>query len=214
MTVSWPRVKGAVWYQVLLNGKHLTWNQGTFLRIQSLRPDTAYTVAVSVRNAAGRDSGPGRAASFRTEGGGGAVPPGAAYLLTNRSTGMNAEIWGGRSADNTVLVASGATGSQQQQWYFDDRGDGLVRVRSAVSGKCLQRGGESANGMWVAQQPCNTGSLQLWKRSAATGSVTITDPTGQHALAVTNRGYYGAWLIELQQTDRRAAQIWTLQKAS
>ncbi|MFI8344025.1 RICIN domain-containing protein [Streptomyces sp. NPDC085639] len=216
VTVSWPRVKGAVWYEVLLNGKHLTWNQGTFLRIQSLRPGTPYTVAVSVRNTAGRDSVPGKAASFRTPGagGGGAVTPSTAYLLSNRSTGLNAEIWGGRSSDNTVLVASAATGSQQQQWYFDDRGGGLVRIRSAVSGKCLQRGGESADGMWVAQQPCNTGAVQLWKRSAATGAVTITDPSGHYALAVTNRGYYGAWLLELQQTDRRAAQIWTLQKAS
>lgn len=58
--VSWPKVEGAAWYQVLLNGKHLGWVQSPVLRVYNLRPDTSYAVAVSVRDNAGRDSGAAR----------------------------------------------------------------------------------------------------------------------------------------------------------
>ncbi|MFJ7158673.1 RICIN domain-containing protein [Streptomyces sp. NPDC101118] len=211
---SWPKVSGAAWYQVLLNGRHLTWMQGTAVRIYNLRPDTAYTVAVSVRDSAGRDSGPGKATSFRTAKAGGAgTAPGARYLLGNGSTGMTAEIWGGRTADGTVLVGSAATGYAQQQWYFDDAGNGLVRIRSAASGKCLQTGGAPSAGMWTAQQPCRAVTAQQWKVSARGSAVTVTDRSGAYALTVGSRPYYGAWLLELQPKDGRAAQLWTLTRA-
>ncbi|MEV8532415.1 RICIN domain-containing protein [Streptomyces sp. NPDC051211] len=215
VVASWPRVAGAAWYQVLFNGKHLTWVQGTTLRIYNLRPGTSYTVAVSVRDGQGRDSGPGRAASFRTAGAGGTTTaPNTRYLLANGSTGMNAELWGGRSADGTVLVGSQDNGYAQQQWYFDDAGSGLVRIRSAASGKCLQPGGSPAPGMWVSQQPCSAGAgAQLWKLASKNGAVTVTDRGGAYALTVSGRPYYGAKLLDLQRADGRPAQVWTVRKA-
>ncbi|MEU9028857.1 RICIN domain-containing protein [Streptomyces sp. NPDC048383] len=215
VVLSWPKTEGAAWYQVMLNGKHLTWVQSTSLRVYNLRPGTAYTAAVSVRDTAGRDSGAGKAASFRTadKNGGAITTPGARYVLGNGSTGMAAELWGGRTADGTVLVAGRSNGYAQQQWYFDDAGDGLVRIRSAVSGKCLQPGGAPAAGMWVAQQPCGSAGAQRWKVSARDGAVTVSDPSGGFALAVSNRPYYGDWLLELQRADGRPAQVWTARKA-
>ncbi|WP_328924057.1 RICIN domain-containing protein [Streptomyces sp. NBC_00190] len=214
VVVSWPKVEGGVWYQVLLNGKHLAWVQSQALRIYNLKPGTAYTVAVSVRDGAGRDSGPGKDASFRTTGaGGGTTTPGTRYLLGNGSTGMNAEVWGGRSGDGTVLVGARANGYAQQQWYFDDAGSGQVRIRSAVSGKCLQPGGTPAAGMWVAQQPCGSNAAQAWKLTSRGGAVTVTDPSGGFALTVSNRPYYGNWLLDLQRADGRATQAWTMQKS-
>ncbi|MFJ7206058.1 RICIN domain-containing protein [Streptomyces sp. NPDC098789] len=210
--VNWPKVEGAAWYQVLLNGKHLGWVQSPVLRVYNLRPDTSYTVAVSVRDNAGRDTGAGRTASFRTKGtGGGATTPGTRYLLGNGSTGMNAEVWGGRAADGTVLVGARSNGYAQQQWYFDDAGNGLVRIRSAVSGKCLQPGSAPAAGVWVAQQPCG-GAAQAWKLTSRGAAVTVTDPSGGFALTVSSRPYYGNWLLDLQRADGRAAQSWTAQK--
>ncbi|MEV7418021.1 RICIN domain-containing protein [Streptomyces sp. NPDC089919] len=210
---SWPKVAGAFWYQVLLDGRHLTWTQSTVLRIYHLAPGTAHKVAVSVRDRAGKDSGPGRAASFRTTAAGGGTTPGARYLLGNGSTGTAAEIWGGRTADNTVLVGAQATGYAQQQWYFDDAGSGTVRIRSAVSGKCLQPGGAPRATMWVAQQPCGSAAGQRWRVRSRSGAVTVTDRSGAFALSVSNRPYYGAWLLELQPADGRAVQTWALQKA-
>ncbi|MFJ8298033.1 RICIN domain-containing protein [Streptomyces sp. NPDC094447] len=214
VVVSWQRVTGASWYQVLLDGRHLTWVQGTALRIYNLRPGTSHTVAVSVRDGQGRDSGPGRATTFRTAGAGGTTTPGTRYLLSNGSTGLSAQLWGGRSADGTVLVAAQSNGYEPQQWYFDDAGSGLVRVRSAASAKCLQPGGTPAPGMWVAQQPCAAGSsAQQWRMTVANGAVTLTDRSGSYALTVSNRPYYGAWLLDLQRVDGQAAQTWTARRA-
>ncbi|MEU6866203.1 RICIN domain-containing protein [Streptomyces sp. NPDC046876] len=213
VVVSWPKVDGAVWYQVLLNGKHLTWVQSQALRIYNLQPGTEYKVAVSVRDAAGRDTGAGKTTVFKTTGaGGGTTTPNARYTLGNGSTGMSAELWGGRSADGTVLVGARANGYAQQQWLFEDAGSGLVRIKSAVSGKCLQTGGAPAPGMWIAQQPCGTGSTQQWKLKTSGSTTTVTDPSGGYALTVSSRPYYGDWLLDLQRADGRATQVWTVQK--
>ncbi|MFB6613217.1 RICIN domain-containing protein [Streptomyces sp. NPDC056367] len=209
---SWPKADGAAWYQVMLNGKHLTWVQSQTLRIYNLQPGTEYKVAVSVRDASGRDSGPGTATTFRTTGANDRTTPGARYTLGNGSTGTAAELWGGRSADGTLLVGARANGYTHQQWLFEDAGGGLVRIKSAVSGKCLQTGGAPAQGMWIAQQPCGNGSTQQWKLNAKSGTTTITDPSGGYALTVSNRPYYGEWLLDLQRADGRAAQVWTVQK--
>lgn len=214
VVVSWPKVEGAAWYQVLINGKHLTWVQSQALRIHSLKPDTTYKVTVSVRDGSGRDSGPGKATSFKTpKAGGGATTPGSRYTLGNGGTGMAAELWGGRTADGTVLVGSRANGYAQQQWYFDDAGGGQVRIRSAASGKCLQPGGTPSAGMWVAQRPCGTDAAQAWRLTSRGGAVTVTDPGGGFALTVSRRPYYGSWLLDLQRADGGAAQLWTVQKA-
>lgn len=68
--------------------------------------------------------------------------------------------------------------------------------------------------MWVAQQPCDKGNgAQAWKLTSRGGAVTVTDPSGGFALTVSNRPYYGNWLLDLQRADGRAAQAWTVQKA-
>ncbi|GGV99211.1 hypothetical protein GCM10010230_24790 [Streptomyces narbonensis] len=213
--VSWPAVDGAAWYQVLLNGRHLTWVQSRTLRIYNLQPGTRYEVAVSVRDRSGRDSGAGRTTAFRTaQAGGGTTTPGTRYTLGNAGTGMAAEIWGGRSAEGTVLVGARATGYAQQQWLFDDAGSGLVRIRSAVSGKCLQTGGAPTQGMWVAQEACGNAATQRWKVSSRNGAVAVTDPSGGFALTVSNRPYYGSWLLDMERTNGAATQVWTVQKVS
>ncbi|WP_262387220.1 RICIN domain-containing protein [Streptomyces sp. TRM49041] len=212
--VSWRAAANAAWYQLYLNGKPIGWIQGTSARVYNLRPGTAYSVAVSVRDTAGRDSRVGRATSFRTTGGnGGATPtPGTRYLLANGATGNAAEVWGGRTADGTVLVGSQRNGYAQQQWYFDDAGNGYTRIRSAVSGKCLQPGGRAEPGMWVGQQPCRSVESQRWRISRSGSSVTVTAGDSRYVLGVSNRPYYGSWLIELQHASGGAAQAWTVQK--
>lgn len=216
--VSWRAASGAAWYQVHLNGKPIGWIQGTSARVHTLSPGTQYSVAVSVRYANGKDSRVGRAASFRTAGGnGGSTPtPDSAYLLMNGATGNAAEVWGARRGDGTVLVGSQRNGYAQQQWYFDKAdkaGNGTVRIRSAVSGKCLQLGGRASAGMWVAQQTCGSAAAQQWRVSASGSGVKVA-PAGDSrlVLAVSNRTYYGSWLIELQHASNNPAQVWTVQK--
>ncbi|MFE6848782.1 RICIN domain-containing protein [Streptomyces sp. NPDC057686] len=214
VVVSWPHVEGAAWYQVLLNGKHLTWIQSQVLRVYNLEPGTEYEVAVSARDNAGRDSGAGKVKTFRTTDMDGGTTPGTRYTLGNGSTGMAAEIWGGSSADGTVLVGGDANGYAQQQWRFEGAGGGLLRIRSAVSDKCLELGGEPVAGMWVGQQPCGNSPAQNWKFTASGGGVLVTDSTGAFALTVSDRPYYGNWLLDLQEADGRPTQVWSVQEAS
>ncbi|MCH0538911.1 RICIN domain-containing protein [Streptomyces sp. MUM 203J] len=213
--VSWRAASGAAWYQVHLNGKPIGWIQGTSARVHTLSPGTQYSVAVSVRYTNGKDSRVGRAASFRTAGrNGGTTPtPDTAYLLMNGATGNAAEVWGARKGDGTVLVGSQRNGYAQQRWYFDKAGNGTVRIRSAVSGKCLQLGGRASAGMWVAQQTCGSAAAQQWRVSASGSGVRVA-PAGDSrlVLAVSNRTYYGSWLIELQYASNNPAQVWTVQK--
>ncbi|MEV5943411.1 RICIN domain-containing protein [Streptomyces sp. NPDC051994] len=213
--VSWPAASSVAWYQLLLNDSHLAWVQPNSARVYNLQPDTDYRLAVSVRDQAGRDSGPGRALSFHTPPvGGTATKPGTRYTLTNGHTGLAAEIWGGGSADGTVLVGSQPNGFTPQQWYFDDVAGGSARLRSAVSGKCLQIGGAAAPGQWVAQQPCSGSDAQQWRLTKSGTGLRLTAKNSSLVLGVGNRPYYGAWLLELQDPDTSNYQNWALQKAS
>ncbi|MBD0741518.1 hypothetical protein BG418_08465 [Streptomyces sp. CBMA152] len=213
--VSWSAAPSAAWYQLLLNGSHLAWVQPNSARIYNLRPDTDYTLAISVRDRAGRDSGPGRAVAFHTPPVGSTVTkPATRYSLTNGRTGLAAEVWGGESADGTVLVGSQPNGFTPQQWYFDDAAGGSVRLRSAVSGKCMQIGGAPAPGQWIGQQPCSGSAAQQWQLTRTGDGLRVTARNSSLVLGVGNRPYYGAWLLELQTPDSSSYQAWTLRTAS
>lgn len=128
---------------------------------------------------------------------------------------MAAEIWGGKSADNTVLVGSPPTGYLSQRWYFDDAGGGYSRIRSAVSGKCLQLGGAPVAGQWVAQQACDTSNAaQQWRLASAGGGLSVTARGSSLVLGVSNRPYYGAWLLDLEDPAAAGYHTWSVQKAS
>ncbi|WP_133896273.1 hypothetical protein [Streptomyces sp. KS 21] len=47
---------------------------------------------------------------------------------------------------------------------------------------------------------------------AATAKGPATDASGGYALTVSNRPYYGDWLLDLQRADGRTSQVWTVQK--
>ncbi|WP_235502472.1 MULTISPECIES: RICIN domain-containing protein [unclassified Kitasatospora] len=212
---SWQSVNSAAWYQVFLNGKHLGWVKQNSTRLYNLRPDTDYTVAVAVRDTSGRDSKPGRTVSFHTpKAGGTTTAPATAYTLTNGATGLAAAVWGGKTADGTVLVGSQATGYADQRWYFDDAGSGYVRIKSAVSGKCLQLGGTPVVGQWVAQQPCDGKASQQWRLASSDAGVSVTARDSALVLGVGGQQYYGARLLELQDPAGAGYHSWTLQKTS
>ncbi|GGR07922.1 RICIN domain-containing protein [Streptomyces netropsis] len=212
--VTWPAAPSAAWYQLLLNGSHVAWVQANSARIHHLRPDTDYTVAVAVRDQAGRDQRPGRTVSFHTPPvGSTTTEPGTRYTLTNGHTGLAAEIWGGKTADGTVLVASQPNGFTPQQWYLDDAGGG-VRLRSAASGKCLQLGGDANPGQWVAQRPCSGSTAQQWQLTRSGDGLRLTAQGSSLVLGVGKRPYYGAWLLELQKPDSSGYQAWSLKKSA
>ncbi|MGW7008768.1 RICIN domain-containing protein, partial [Streptomyces sp. NPDC054933] len=217
-TVSWQAVSSAAGYEILLNGHSLGTVRSTVARVVYLRPDTDYTLAIAVRDQNGNVSKPGREAAFHTlkQGGSGdgTPQPGKPYLMFNSLTGQSADMWGGSTNDGTVLIGYQRTGYANQQWIFDDAGSGLVRIKSALSGKCLQPGGDLVEGQFVMQEPCTDSAAQQWKLTPSGGGYTLTPQGSSLALGTSDREYYGGQLLELQQPDDQGYQNWTVQPVS
>ncbi|GAA0686124.1 hypothetical protein GCM10010193_44980 [Kitasatospora atroaurantiaca] len=217
VVLSWQQVNGAAEYEIRLNGRAIGSVKSTVVRVVRLQADTAYTVAIAVRDANGRTSKPGRQASFRTLKSGGPVgptKPGTPYQMLNGLTGQAADLWGSSTNDGTVLIAYQSTGYANQRWIFDDAGDGYLRIKSALTGKCLQLGGRLVQGQYVAQQPCSGDASQQWKVTAGGSGYTLAAKGSSLVLGVSHRWYYGGWLLELQRPDGQAYQNWSLQQAS
>ncbi|MFJ3788918.1 RICIN domain-containing protein [Kitasatospora sp. NPDC090091] len=212
--LSWPAVQGATGYDVVLNGQTVGTVRGTVVGLVRLAPNTAYTVAVAVRDAAGAVSKPGREASFRTLSDAGQPQPGTRYTMVNGLTGQAADLWGSSMNDGTVAIAYQRTGYANQKWTFEDAGSGTVRMKSVRSNKCMELGGNPVAGQYLAQRPCSDVSGQKWRVTSAGGGVTLTAEGSSMVLGVSNRWYYGGWLLELQKPNGQAYQSWSLQKTS
>ncbi|MDH6580444.1 RICIN domain-containing protein [Kitasatospora sp. MAP5-34] len=212
--LSWTAVPSAAGYQILLNGKAIGTVTSTVVRVVSLRPDTDYTFAVAVRDQDGQVSQPGASASLRTLAEQGATTPGKPYTMTNSFTGQVASVWSGSSNDGDVLFAYQSTGYSNQQWDFEDAGNGLVRIKNVQSGKCLQVGGTLVAGEFVFQQPCGDSDAQAWQLSDTGSGHTLSAKGSNLVLGTSNRWYYGGWLLELQQPNGQSYQNWTIQPAS
>ncbi|GAA2144070.1 hypothetical protein GCM10009760_31180 [Kitasatospora kazusensis] len=217
VVASWQPVSGAAAYEIRLNGQVIGSVGSTVVRVVRLRPDTAYTIAVAVRDQGGHTSNPGRAASFHTLPAGGTgspTKPGTPYQLLNGLTGQAADLWGSSANDGTVLIAYQSTGYANQQWLFDDAGGGYLRIRSALTGKCLQVGGQLLPGQYVAEQGCSSAAAQQWKLASSGNRYALTARDSSLVLGISNRWYYGGWLLELQTPGDQAYQQWALQPAS
>ncbi|MFB7616031.1 RICIN domain-containing protein [Kitasatospora sp. NPDC056181] len=212
--LSWTAVPSAAGYDVLLNGQSVGTVRATVVGLVRLAPGTSYTVAVAVRDAAGTVSQPGRAATFSTLADGGRPQPGTRYTMVNGLTGQAADLWGSSLNDGTVAIAYQRTGYANQKWTFEDAGSGAVRIKSARSDKCLQLGGGPVAGQYLAQQPCSGASSQKWVLTPSGGGFTLSAEGSTLVLGVSNRWYYGGWLLELQKPNGQAYQSWTLQKTS
>ncbi|MFJ1707197.1 RICIN domain-containing protein, partial [Kitasatospora sp. NPDC088346] len=215
--LSWKQVADASGYDLVLDGRTLGTVRSTVVSLVNLRPDTAYKVAVAVRDQSNKVAKPGREASFRTPKAAGPdapTKPGTKYTLTNSLTGQAADMWGGSTRDGAVLIGYQRTGYANQQWTFEDQGDGNLRVRSVRSDKCLQIGGTAAAGQYVMQQTCGSADSQQWKVSASGSGFTLSPKGSSLVLGASKRWYYGGWLLELQQPNNQTYQNWTIQQAS
>ncbi|MCM2417093.1 RICIN domain-containing protein [Streptomyces sp. RKAG293] len=216
--LTWKPATGATGYDLLLDQRAIGNVKATTVRVVSLKPGTQYKVAVAVHGADGKVSAPGRQAAFRTQPAGGTtagpVEPGKRYLMLNSFTGQAADMYGSSRANGAVLIGYQRHGYTNQQWLFESVGGGYVRVKSAVSGKCLQIGGKPVAGQWIAQQPCGTAASQAWKITANATGYTLGVKGSPLVLGVSNRDYYGGALLELQQPGNQAWQRWTFQQST
>jgi hypothetical protein len=212
--LSWPAVSGATGYQILLGGHGIATVNATVVRLVGLQPGTSYAISVAVKDANGVLGAAGKATTFRTTSTTGPTTAGRHYLLLNSFTGQAADMWGGSTNDGDVLIGYQRHGYANQQWLFDDAGSGALRIRSVLSGKCLQLGGDSVAGQYVMQEPCTDSAAQLWQLTSANGGYTLSPKGSNLMLGLSNRWYYGGWLLELQQPNGQGYQAWNLQATS
>ncbi|MFE5585175.1 RICIN domain-containing protein [Kitasatospora sp. NPDC056531] len=212
--LSWTAVPAATGYDVQLNGQTIGTVRSTVVGVVRLAPGTSYTVAVAVHDAAGTVGKPGRATTFKTLADAGRPQPSTHYTMVNGLTGQAADLWGSSMNDGTVAIAYQRTGYANQKWVFDDAGNGAVRIKSVRSGKCLQLGGTPVAGQYVAQQPCGDAAAQKWQLNATEGGFTVTADGSTLVLGLSDRWYYGGWLLELQQPNGRPYQNWSLLKTT
>ncbi|MEV6208953.1 RICIN domain-containing protein [Kitasatospora sp. NPDC051914] len=214
--LSWAAATGAAGYELQLNGRTIATVTSTVVRLVNLKPDTEYKIAVAVKDASGKTAKPGRTTAFRTAkaAGPGPTKPGTRYLMLNSLTGQAADMWGGSTRDGAVLIGYQRHGYSNQQWLFEDAGDGYLQIRSARSDKCLQIGGQAVAGQYVMQQPCSSVDSQKWKVDSAGSGYALTAKGSSLVLGTSKRWYYGGWLLELQQPNGQSYQNWTIQPAS
>ncbi|ONK16034.1 RICIN domain-containing protein [Streptomyces sp. MP131-18] len=97
----------------------------------------------------------------------GSVP---AYRLTNRNSGKVMDVTSASTADNAEVKQWTWNGGGNQQWVFQDTGDGYFRIVNQNSGKCLDvASGSTADGANIIQYTCGSGTNQQWQWQA-TGS--------------------------------------------
>ncbi|WP_234443802.1 RICIN domain-containing protein [Streptomyces sp. NRRL B-24484] len=214
--LSWTAVADASGYDLQVNGRSIATVTSSVVRLVNLKPDTEYKVAVAVKDKSGKTAKPGRTTAFRTTKAAGPTPtkPGTRYLMINSLTGQAADMWGGSTRDGAVLIGYQRHGYSNQQWLFEDAGDGYLKIRSARSDKCLQIGGQAVAGQYVMQQPCSSADSQQWKIASAGSGYALTAKGSSLVLGTSKRWYYGGWLLELQQPSGQSYQNWTIQAAS
>ncbi|KQY21252.1 beta-xylosidase [Cellulomonas sp. Root485] len=92
------------------------------------------------------------------------------YRLTNRNSGKVADVSGSSGADSANVLQWQWTGGLNQQWRFEDAGNGYYRIVNRNSGKCLDVvGGSTADRADVVQYTCNGGANQQWLWQAESG---------------------------------------------
>ncbi|MFD0531045.1 RICIN domain-containing protein [Kitasatospora arboriphila] len=214
--LSWTAVSGASGYDLQVNGRSIATVTSSVVRLVNLKPDTEYKVAVAVKDKSGKTAKPGRTTAFRTTKAASPAPtqPGTRYLMINSLTGQAADMWGGSTRDGAVLIGYQRHGYSNQQWLFEDAGDGYLKIRSARSDKCLQIGGQAVASQYVMQQPCSSADSQQWKIASCGSGYALTAKGSSLVLGTSKRWYYGGWLLELQQPSGQSYQNWTIQAAS
>jgi hypothetical protein len=215
--LSWDTSGPGTRYAVQLGGGTVSVVRVTAVRVAGLRPDTVYTVQISVQRpdlSLVPDTMP-----VRFETGPAVLPvPGSWLTLTNALTGGAAEVFGARSAGGTPVVHSRRHDGGNQRWRLEAAGTGTYRLRSASSGKCLAAGGGAvaagggavAAGAPLVQQTCDGAQVSSRWRLVPTAYGFALGTVGANlVVGIGGTRYYGHRLLVLQTPSQRRYQSWT-----
>lgn len=98
-----------------------------------------------------------------------------AVTLAARHSGKCADVVSASMANGAEIAQYTCNGNANQEWRFEDLGNGYHRVTAVHSGKCLDvLNASTANGAKAVQWTCNGGANQQWEvRDAGSGFVRL-----------------------------------------
>ncbi|MEJ3747950.1 RICIN domain-containing protein [Actinomycetes bacterium KLBMP 9797] len=205
--LSWDAAAAGTRYGVVVNGRVLGWTTATGVRLTGLRAGTAYQAQVVLRGAGSTTTPYTEVVTVRTAA---AARPaaGASFTLSNGLTGAVAELYGGRAADRTPVVAGRGTGGNSQLWRLEPAAGDTFLLRSTATDKCAAPAGAATAGTPLVQVSCADG--QRWRlRQTADGTVLGT-ATGDLVLGLGTARYAEQRLLVLQEAGSARHQTWTL----
>lgn len=146
------------------------------------------------------------------------VPEGMYVIQSCSGSNQVLDVYGG-GKDNGVNVISWAdNGTNGQKWKFVRTGNGIYKIMSVVSGKCLEVAGQDSNtnGGNVQQWDYEDGwSNKLWKLwLTKDNKLVFLNTASYRALNITGGTATSGANVTVQDRNRSANQSWTLKRTS
>lgn len=89
------------------------------------------------------------------------TPAGA--MLQARHSSKCLDVQGASNSSGAAVIQWSCSGTNNQQWSFEDAGGGWSRLKVGHSGQCLDLSSQStANGTTLVQATCNSNNSQQW----------------------------------------------------
>ena len=146
------------------------------------------------------------------------VPEGMYVIQSCSGNNQVLDVYGG-GKDNGVNVISWVDNNGNgQKWQFVRTGNGIYKIISVVSGKCLEVAGQDSNtkGGNVQQWDYENGwSNKLWKLwLTKDNKLVFLNLATQHALNITGDTATNGANVTIQDRNLSANQSWTLRRTS
>lgn len=146
------------------------------------------------------------------------VPEGMYVIQSCSGSNQVLDVYGG-GKDNGVNVISWAdNGTNGQKWKFVRTGNGIYKIMSVVSGKCLEVAGQDSNtnGGNVQQWDYEDGwSNKLWKLwLTKDNKLVFLNTASYRELNITGGTATSGANVTVQDRNRSANQSWTLKRTS
>ncbi|MEV6350952.1 RICIN domain-containing protein [Actinoplanes sp. NPDC051851] len=132
------------------------------------------------------------------------------YTVANRNSGKLMDVVSSSTAESAEVKQYTSNGGQNQQWSFEDLGNGYLRVVNRYSGKCLDVASAStADGANIIQYTCGSGTNQQWSWVASGSYYTLVARHSGKCLDVVSAGTADGTDIDQYTCNGGTNQQWS-----
>lgn len=146
------------------------------------------------------------------------VPEGMYVIQSCSGSNQVLDVYGGGKNNGVNVISWADNGTNGQKWQFVRTGNGIYKIMSVVSGKCLEVAGQDSNtnGGNVQQWDYEDGwSNKLWKLwLTKDNKLVFLNTASYRALNITGGTATSGANVTVQDRNRSANQSWTLRRTS